>query len=65
MTEELRAPYPGYSLGALDAFGGYVSYRMLDETELATEIGEVCQLIEREAGKLVITQNPGLGMCFG
>ncbi|HUJ36847.1 MAG TPA: hypothetical protein VLW88_04130 [Hyphomicrobium sp.] len=62
MTEDLRGPYPGYGFGALDAFDGYVSYRMLDETELAPEIGEMRQLIEREAGKLVITQDLGLGM---
>jgi hypothetical protein len=50
MTEDLRGPYPGYGFGALDAFDGYVSYRMLDETELAPEIGEMRQLIEREGG---------------
>ena len=27
MKEDLTAPYPGYGLGALDAFDGYVSYR--------------------------------------
>ena len=31
MTEDLSAPYPGYGLGALDAFDGYVAYRLLDE----------------------------------
>ena len=31
MKEDLSGPYPGYGLGALDAFDGYVSYRMLDE----------------------------------
>ena len=28
MQEDLSAPYPGYGLGALDAFDGYVSYRI-------------------------------------
>ena len=31
MNEDLSAPYPGYGFGALDAFGGYVCYRLLDE----------------------------------
>src|SRR5512136_1308827 len=34
MKEDLSAPYPGYGLGALDAFDGYVSYRMLGEEAL-------------------------------
>ena len=34
MQEDLSGPYPGYGLGALDAFDGYVSYRLLDEREL-------------------------------
>ncbi len=62
MTEDLSGPYPGYGFGGLDAFDGYVSYRMLDETELAREIGEMRALIDREAGKLIITQDLGLGM---
>ena len=62
MTEDLRAPYPGYGFGALDAFDGYVSYRMLDEAALAREIGEMRELIDGQAGKLVITQDLGLGM---
>ena len=32
MAEDLSGPYPGYGFGALDAFDGYVSYRMLDES---------------------------------
>ena len=31
MTEDLSAPYPGFGLGALDAFDGYVAYRLLDD----------------------------------
>ena len=48
--------------GALDAFDGYVSYRLLDEQALAREIGEMYALIKRTAGDLVITQDLGLGM---
>ena len=41
MQEDLSGPYPGYGFGALDAFDGYVSYRLLDEQALAREIGEM------------------------
>ena len=48
MQEDLSGPYPGYGLGALDAFDGYVSYRLLDERELAREIAEMHALIEAD-----------------
>jgi hypothetical protein len=57
MKEDLSGPYPGYGLGALDAFDGYISYRMLDETELAGEIADMRTIIEKTAGDLVITQD--------
>jgi hypothetical protein len=62
MKEDLSGPYPGYGLGALDAFDGYISYRMLDETELRDEIAAMRSLIEGTAVDLVITQDLGLGM---
>jgi hypothetical protein len=62
MQEDLSGPYPGYGFGALDAFDGYVSYRLLDERELAREIAEMRSLIEQSADDLVITQDLGLGM---
>ena len=62
MQEDLSGPYPGYGLGALDAFDGYVSYRILDEQALAREIAEMGALIEQTADALVITQDLGLGM---
>jgi hypothetical protein len=62
MTEDLSEPYPGFGFGALDAFDGYVSYRLLDEQVLAGEIAEMRQIIDRTAGDLVITQDLGLGM---
>jgi hypothetical protein len=62
MTEDLRAPYPGYGLGALDAFHGYVVYRLLDEAGLAHEIDEMRDLIEASWRGLAITQDLGLGM---
>jgi hypothetical protein len=62
MQEDLSGPYPGYGFGALDAFDGYVSYRLLDEVALAGEIAEMREIIDRTAGDLVITQDLGLGM---
>ena len=59
MKEDLSSPYPGYGLGALDAFDGYVSYRMLDEQALSREIADVRKLIDRSAPGLVITQDLG------
>lgn len=62
MKEDLSGPYPGYGLGALDAFDGYVSYRMLDEEALAREIAEMKGLIDRQYLSLDIDQDLGLGM---
>jgi hypothetical protein len=60
MEEDLSAPYPGYGLGAMDAFDGYVSYKLLSETELAPEIAEMRAIMERQ--QLTIDQELGLGM---
>jgi hypothetical protein len=46
MKEDLSGPYPGYGFGALDAFDGYVSYRLLDEEDLAPEIAEMKEIIK-------------------
>jgi len=62
MKEDLSAPYPGFGLGALDAFDGYVSYRMLDEKALSREIADMRRLIDRSAPGLAISQDLGLGM---
>jgi hypothetical protein len=62
MREDLSGPYPGYGLGALDAFDGYVSYRLLGEAELAREIGEMKALIEAQHARLDVDQDLGLGM---
>ena len=62
MKEDLSGPYPGYGFGGLDAFDGYVSYRLLDEAALADEIEDMRQLIEQTAPDLYITQDLGLGM---
>jgi hypothetical protein len=62
MKEDLSGPYPGYGLGALDAFDGYVAYRALDEQALARQIADMRAIIDRTAPGLVITQDLGLGM---
>ncbi|MGC1387832.1 MAG: hypothetical protein WA807_07490 [Steroidobacteraceae bacterium] len=62
MKEDLSGPYPGYGFGGLDAFDGYVSYRLLDETALADEIADMRHLIDQTAPDLQITQDLGLGM---
>lgn len=62
MREDLRGPYPGYGLGALDAFHGYVVYRTLAPRELAGEIGEMQELVELQFPSLDIQQDLGLGM---
>ena len=62
MQEDLSGPYPGYGFGALDAFDGYVSYRLLDEQALSREIAEMRALIKWTADDLVITQDLGLGI---
>src|SRR3990170_5889920 len=62
MQEDLSGPYLGYGFGALDAFDGYVSYRLLDGEALAEEIAEMREIIERTYRHLDITQDLGIGM---
>lgn len=62
MQEDLSGPYPGFGLGAIDAFQGYVAYRTLGETELAREIAEMKTLIDAQYRQLDITQDLGIGM---
>jgi hypothetical protein len=62
MSEDLTRPYPGTGFGALDAFDGYMAYRLLDEQSLSREIADMRRLIDRSAPELVITQDLGLGM---
>ena len=62
MLEDLSAPYPGFGLGALDPFHGYIVYRLLDEATLAEEIRQMKTIVERSYRDLVINQDLGLGM---
>src|SRR5438874_1794316 len=45
-----------------DAFDGYVSYRLLGEAALGSEIAEMRALIEAQYRSLAIDQDLGLGM---
>jgi hypothetical protein len=62
MLEDLSGPYPGFGLGALDAFHGMVVYRLLDAEGLAAEIGQMRELVEQSYPRLRVTQDLGLGM---
>jgi hypothetical protein len=62
MREDLSGPYPGFGLGALDAYHGLVVYRLLDPAALAPEIAEMRTLVEQSYRVLTITQDLGLGM---
>jgi hypothetical protein len=62
MAEDLSSPYPGYGLGGLDHFHGYVVYRSLDPEALAAEIAEMGDLVERSYRSLTLDQDLGLGM---
>jgi hypothetical protein len=62
MREDLSGPAPGYGFGALDAFDGYVSYRLLDAVALAPEIAAMSELVNHSAPTLTITQDLGIGM---
>jgi hypothetical protein len=62
MEEDLSGPYPGYGLGAMDAFDGYVVYRLLQAPELEPEIAELKGLMDQTCERLVITQDLGVGI---
>ncbi|MDX1688505.1 MAG: hypothetical protein R3248_11020 [Candidatus Promineifilaceae bacterium] len=62
MTENLERRYPGFGLGALDAFHGYVVYRQLAPQALAGEIEEMKTLVELSYPTLNVDQDLGLGM---
>jgi hypothetical protein len=62
MKEDLSGPYPGYGLGSMDAYDGYVSYQLLDGDALAPEIAEMSALIEQTWRVLEIEQDLGVGM---
>lgn len=62
MQDDLGAPYPGFGIGALDAFDGYVVYRLLDEQALSSEIEDMRQIMARTYQDMHIVQDLALGM---
>jgi hypothetical protein len=56
MKEDLSSPYPGHGIGTMDAYDGYLSYRLLDGAALAPEIGAMRYLIEQAWQTLEIDQ---------
>jgi hypothetical protein len=62
MREDLSGPYPGYGLGGLDPFQGYVTWRLLDPDALRDEIAELKVIVDRIWRGMVVTQDLGLGM---
>jgi hypothetical protein len=62
MSDDLSASCPGFGLGTIDAFHGYVVYRLIDEDELAGEIAHLRRLVERCYPSLHIQQDLGLGL---
>lgn len=40
--------FQGYGLGGLDHYDGYVQYKLLDESALSFEIGQMMTLIEAD-----------------
>ena len=49
-------------MGALDPFHGYVVYRLLAEDDLAPEIQDMWELVQRLYRDMDVTQDLGLGM---
>jgi hypothetical protein len=62
MQEDLSGPFPGYGIGALDAFHGSIVYRLVDAQALASEIAALRPLVEQSYPSLEVTQDLGLGM---
>jgi len=61
MQEDLSGPYPGYGLGGLDAYDGYVVYRLIDEKALSKEISDMWSLIADDYHSFRCSQDLGLG----
>jgi hypothetical protein len=62
MQEDLSGASDGFGFGALDAFDGYVAYRLLDESALTRQIADMRELIEQSGPGLLISQDLAVGM---
>ncbi|XP_035694667.1 uncharacterized protein LOC118428663 [Branchiostoma floridae] len=56
MLEDLSGPYPGYGLGGLDFYDGFVTYRLLDPAALSAEIVNMQQLVMKNYRSFSCTQ---------
>jgi len=61
MKEDLSGPYPGYGLGGLDYYSGYVMYKLIDQVALSSEINDMYGLIQKDYKKFSCSQDLGLG----
>ena len=61
MMEDLSSPYPGYGLGGLDFYDGYVVYKLVDEAALSSEISDMFSLVQKDYKNYSCTQDLGLG----
>jgi len=62
MCEDLTASCPGFGLGTVDPFHGLVVYRLVDSEELAGEIAQLDQLVQRCFPSLHVEQDLSLGL---
>lgn len=64
MKEDLSEAYPGYGMGAIDQFEGYVVYRLIDGGTgvLEEEISEMKELVEKSYKSVDVNQDLGAGM---
>jgi hypothetical protein len=62
MREDLSGACPGYGLGAVDPFHGYVIWRLIGARPLAAEVAELRAMVDVAAPNLHVTQDLGLGM---
>ncbi|KAL9648011.1 hypothetical protein ABK040_012029 [Willaertia magna] len=62
MVEDLSTVYPGFGIGGLDHYKGYVVYRLIDPIALSSEINDLREIVERKYRGFSCTQDLGLGM---
>ena len=61
MMEDLSSPYPGYGLGGLDFYDGYVVYKLVDEVALSNEMSDMFSFVQKDYRHFSCTQDLGLG----
>ncbi len=66
MKEDHSGPYPGYGLGAMDHFDGYIIYKLIDNDSgiLKEEIQYMKELVDRTFKSIDVNQDLGARMCL-